>query len=124
MSASPRVPVCLWGIARLRSVGVDVHPSHVVVRNPQKLNQLASGEGESMRRTLLELSVSPQSSYASSNNTLERERSAKSGTMTTMVLPTNSGRAPTVSGGDGSVRGDAAWNAFEAGKRAAVCKAL
>lgn len=38
--------------AKLRSVGVDVHASHVVVRNRQKLNELASDDRESMRRTL------------------------------------------------------------------------
>lgn len=38
--------------ARLRSVGVNVHASHVAVRDPHKLNQLASDDRESMRRTL------------------------------------------------------------------------
>lgn len=38
--------------ARLRSVGVNVHASHVVVRDMHKLSQLASDDRESMRRTL------------------------------------------------------------------------
>jgi len=38
--------------ARLRSVGVNVRASHVVVRDPHKLSRLASDDRESMRRTL------------------------------------------------------------------------
>jgi len=38
--------------AKLKSIGVDVRASHVVVRDPHKLNQLASDDRESMRRTL------------------------------------------------------------------------
>lgn len=38
--------------ARLRSVGVSVHASHVVVRDPRKLSELASDDRESMRRAL------------------------------------------------------------------------
>jgi CRP-like cAMP-binding protein len=38
--------------AKLRSVGVNVHASHVVVRDPHKLSELASDDRESMRRVL------------------------------------------------------------------------
>jgi len=38
--------------AKLRSVGVDVHASHVLVRNMHKLSHLASEDRESMRRAL------------------------------------------------------------------------
>jgi CRP-like cAMP-binding protein len=38
--------------AKLRSVGVIVHASHVVVRDPHKLSELASDDRESMRRAL------------------------------------------------------------------------
>jgi Crp-like helix-turn-helix domain len=38
--------------AKLKSVGVDVHASHVVVRDPHKLEQLAADDHESMRRML------------------------------------------------------------------------
>jgi len=38
--------------AKLRSIGVNVHASHVVVRDPHKLSQLACDDRESMRRTL------------------------------------------------------------------------
>lgn len=38
--------------AKLRSVGVDVRASHVVVRDPHKLNQLASDDRVAMRRRL------------------------------------------------------------------------
>jgi CRP-like cAMP-binding protein len=38
--------------AKLKSLGVDVHASHVVVRDPHKLQQLAFDDRGSMRRTL------------------------------------------------------------------------
>ncbi len=38
--------------ARLRSVGVIVHASHIVVRDPHKLSELAADDRQSMRRTL------------------------------------------------------------------------
>src|SRR5450631_1144121 len=38
--------------AKLKSVGVDVHASHVVVRDPHKLQQLADDDRGSMRRAL------------------------------------------------------------------------
>jgi CRP-like cAMP-binding protein len=38
--------------AKLKSVGVDVHASHVVVRDPHKLEQLAADDHESMRHML------------------------------------------------------------------------
>jgi CRP-like cAMP-binding protein len=38
--------------AKLKSIGVDVHASHVVVRDPHKLQQLAADDRESMRRAL------------------------------------------------------------------------
>jgi len=38
--------------AKLRSVGVDVNASHVIVRDMHKLSHLASDDRESMRRTL------------------------------------------------------------------------
>ena len=38
--------------AKLKSVGVDVRASHVVVRDPHKLQQLASDDRGSMRRAL------------------------------------------------------------------------
>jgi CRP-like cAMP-binding protein len=38
--------------AKLKSLGVDVHASHVVVRDPHKLHQLACDDRQSVRRAL------------------------------------------------------------------------